>query len=364
MITLRGCYADWEPRWLPLIGFSALTCCAVFASVPKKLTGATAISKRPTQTSVTKTQPDLLNRPARPSPAEPTNLLHGLAWQIALEREGFSPGILDGRIGSKTRAAFVEFQTSRRLPAKGQLDAATAMALPVAEESATTPYIVTDDDADRIAPLPKTWKAKSQAAWLGYESVLEAVAERFHCSRKLLSELNPGTDLTRLKPSDRIMVPNVMADSSPKSAHGLEVDLAAKQIRAIDADGNTMGLFHCSVAAKESQLPSGNARVQTISHDPTYMFDPKMWPEVKDVREKLLIPPGPRNPVGRCWIGLSLPGYGIHGTPNPELIGKTGSHGCIRLTNWDAIRLSRMISVGTPVRFRCHPGGSRPASNK
>jgi lipoprotein-anchoring transpeptidase ErfK/SrfK len=88
-----------------------------------------------------------------------------------------------------------------------------------------------------------------------------------------------------------------------------------------------------------------------ISHNPTYMFDPAKWPEVKNVRRKLLIPPGPRNPVGLCWIGLSIPSYGIHGTPQPEMIGKTGSHGCIRLTNWDAIRLSKMVEVGAPVKF-------------
>jgi len=117
-----------------------------------------------------------------------------------------------------------------------------------------------------------------------------------------------------------------------------------------------VGLFHCSIAADKARLPSGQASVIVISENPAYTFDPKMWPEVKDVTQKLTIPPGPRNPVGLCWIGLSLPGYGMHGTPMPEMIGKTGSHGCFRLTNWDALRLAKMVRVGTPVRFTARPG--------
>jgi hypothetical protein len=134
----------------------------------------------------------------------------------------------------------------------------------------------------------------------------------------------------------------------------MEIDLSEKIVRVLDRERKLIGLFHCSIAKDREKLPSGSASVVVITENPKYTFDPKMWPEVKGVDRKLLIPPGPRNPVGRCWIGLSLPGYGIHGSPNPEMIGKTGSHGCFRLTNWDALRLAGMIRVGTRVRFCGH----------
>lgn len=287
------------------------------------------------------------------------NLRSQLAWQLALEREGFSPGLLDGKIGPKTRTALEEFQRSRGLAPTGEPDTATAAALGVAPDAATRIYIVSVDDADRIAPLPKTWPEKAKAKWLGYESVLDAVAERFHCTRALLGTLNRGVDLSALKPGVSILVPNLPEPRTAPAAHSIVVDLSAKQIRVRNRSGSVVALFHCSVAARESNLPTGETTVQSISEEPTYLFDPKMWPEVTGVDRKLLIPPGPRNPVGLCWIGLGLPGYGIHGTPNPELIGKTGSHGCIRLSNWDAIRLSKMVRVGTPVQF---VGGTRLAS--
>jgi lipoprotein-anchoring transpeptidase ErfK/SrfK len=112
-----------------------------------------------------------------------------------------------------------------------------------------------------------------------------------------------------------------------------------------------VALFHCSIAKSKDKLPSGESKVAVVSKNPDYTFDPKMWPEVKNVDRKLTIPPGPRNPVGLCWIGLGVPGVGIHGSPAPEMIGKTGSHGCFRLTNWDALRLSSMVRIGTSVRF-------------
>ena len=112
-----------------------------------------------------------------------------------------------------------------------------------------------------------------------------------------------------------------------------------------------MGLFHCSVAAEVAKRPSGETIVKGIIFDPEYLFDPEHWPEVKGIDRKLTIRPGPRNPVGLCWIALDLPGYGMHGSPRPEQIGKTGSHGCFRLTNWDAVRLGHMLAAGARVHF-------------
>ncbi|HEY3244343.1 MAG TPA: L,D-transpeptidase [Phycisphaerae bacterium] len=279
-----------------------------------------------------------------------TDLRTCLAWQLALEQVGFSAGLIDGRIGPKLTRATREFQRVRGLPVTGQLDPATRSALHVEAAASLTTYTVQAADLKQVGPVPKKWIDKSKLERLPYESLSSALAERFHCSRGLLAQLNPQRDLTRLRPGDTLTVPHM---TEPPIVRGerVEIDLAEKLIRVLDRDHRIVGLFHCSVAKDKAKLPSRPADVVVISREPTYVFDPEMWPEVKDVDRKLLIPPGPRNPVGVCWIGLSLPGYGIHGTPNPELIGKTGSHGCIRLTNWDALRLASMIRVGTPVRF-------------
>ena len=287
------------------------------------------------------------------SPAgEPGASFRGkLAWQLALERVAFSPGLIDGRPGSKTELATREFQRVRGLPITGLPDEATAAALNIQPATAITTYKVQRGDLDGIGPAPKDWVARSKLKRLGYVSLGDALAEKFHCTRGLLVALNPGRDIDGLQPGDMLSVPAVEEKLSAPRGERIEINLSEKVIRVLDGRGQLVGLFHCSIAADRARAPSGDARVSVVAEDPEYTFDPKMWPEVKGVDHKLTIPPGPRNPVGACWIGLSLPGYGIHGTPTPEMIGKTGSHGCFRLTNWDALRLSRMIQVGTPVRF-------------
>ncbi|MFO0973990.1 MAG: L,D-transpeptidase [Phycisphaerae bacterium] len=177
------------------------------------------------------------------------------------------------------------------------------------------------------------------------------MAERGHCTRALLARLNPGKSLDGLAVGDVLTLPNVATEPPLARAARLVVNLAVKQVQPVARDGRALGLFHCSIAKHKEKRPSGRCTVKVVSPDPVYVFDPKMWPEVKGVDRKLVIPPGPRNPVGQFWIGLSLPGYGIHGTPEPELIGKTGSHGCFRLANWDAVRLGRMVRPGIPVEF-------------
>jgi lipoprotein-anchoring transpeptidase ErfK/SrfK len=287
------------------------------------------------------------------SAAEPSATGEMLATQIALEREGFSPGLLDGRSGAKTALAITEFQKSRKLKsaASGKLDPQTRAALELPNESAVTRFTLSDGDLLQVTgPLPKDWNAKAKMPRLGYETALDLVLERFHCSESLLTTLNPGVALASLKPGDVLTVP---APQTPKNiaVRRIEINLDQKVIRCFNAEGEQTGLFHCSIAKNPEKRPHGTARVTGITMDPAYSFDPAMWPEVKNVDRKLLISPGPRNPVGLCWIALSLRGYGIHGTPAPANIGKTGSHGCFRMSNWDAVRLGRAISAGTPVAF-------------
>jgi len=285
-----------------------------------------------------------------------------LAWQIALESVDFSPGLIDGRIGPKTRLATSEFQRVRGLSVTGDLDAATSRALGVdrLRAQAVRTYVLQEADMAAVGPLPVGWLERSRAKRLPYPSAKEMLAEKFHTSLSTLTALNPGADAPWNRPvlraGDRVVVPNIVSGPAPSRARRIEIDLDQKVVRVIGPGDSLAALMHCSIAAKKEKRPSGQARVTVVSFNPTYVFNPAMWPEVKGVDRKLVLPPGPRNPVGLCWIGLSLPGYGLHGTPAPEMIGKTGSHGCFRLTNWDACRLGAMVAPGTPVVFK--GGGS------
>jgi len=287
-----------------------------------------------------------------------------LAWQIALDRAGFSPGILDGKAGPKMTLATRELQRARELPITGTLDEGTKAALGADPEKVVATCTVQQADLEQVGPAPKDWLERSKLKRLGYESLEDFVAEKFHCSRALLGQLNPGKNLAGLKPGDSLVVPAIGDPPPPSRAERLDVNLSQKVIRAFGANDKLIALFNCSIAADKERLPSGRATVAVIAENPNYTFDPKMWPEVKGIDQKLEIPPGPRNPVGLCWIGLSLPGYGMHGTPTPEMIGKTGSHGCFRLTNWDALRLAKMVRIGTPVSFSATPAAKSPRKRK
>ncbi|MBX3393832.1 MAG: murein L,D-transpeptidase [Phycisphaerae bacterium] len=279
------------------------------------------------------------------------SLAEAVALQAALDRAGFSPGIIDGLIGSKTMMGLKAFQSVNGLPATGELDKETRTALRFDVEPATTPYRLTADDVAQVGECPADWIAKSRATRLGFDSLLCVAAYHGHCSRKLVERLNVGKDVKSLKAGDIVIIPNVKRTKPASMAARVEVHFEDKIVRAFDSANRLVGLFHCSIARETKDRPAGICKVATITKNPIYTFKPESWPEVKGIDRNLEIPPGPRNPVGLCWIGLDKKGYGIHGTPEPELIGKTGSHGCIRLTNWDVLRLAEFVSVGTEVRF-------------
>jgi lipoprotein-anchoring transpeptidase ErfK/SrfK len=296
--------------------------------------------------------------------ADPNVVTKGnIAWQIALDRVGFSAGVIDGKAGPKTLLATREYQRANRLPVTGGADTATAAALQIDPAKALTTYTVVAGDSDDIGPAPKTWPEKAKLPRLAYENLAALVGEKFHCSQNCLAELNPGKALAQLKAGDVLTVPNIAKDAPTSKGSKIEISFSEKTVRVIDDANHLVGLFCCSIAKDKENLPTvRQTSVVTITHNPQYKFDPKMWPEVKDVHEVLIIQAGPRNPVGLCWMGLALGGYGMHGTPMPDLIGKTGSHGCFRLTNWDAVRLSKMIQVGTPVTFVTGAGGATVAA--
>lgn len=290
----------------------------------------------------------------RPSPTGPARSMETLARQAALDRAGFSPGLVDGVLGPKTTFTVREFQRARALSDRsGEFTPQTLETLGVSSAPSTRQYALSAADvADVGGPLPDDWNAKAKLDRLRYESLAVLLAERGHCKVATVEWLNPGVSLNSLRPGDSIVLPNITPDPRPAmTAASLSVDLSNKIVAAHDEAGAVLAMFHCSIAAKYEKRPRGAAFVRKVAFDPDYTFRPEMWPEVKTVNRVLRIPPGPRNPVGLCWIGLSLDGYGIHGTPKPELIGKTGSHGCIRLANWDAVRLGKMIQAGIPVNF-------------
>ncbi len=285
---------------------------------------------------------------AEPSPV-PASRLRILAWQEALEAAGFSPGLLDGLSGPKTLLATKLYQAAKGIRPTGELCPETARALGVEVDAALTAYTISAEDEALVEYCPPDWVERSRRSALLYQSLADLVAERFHTTERCLADLNPELDLASLAPGMTLRVPRVRERAALPEGFELEIDLERRAIAIVDASGAVQGLLHCSVPKDLSAVRRGRAAVIVAAENPTYTFDPKMWPEVPDVRRKLLIPPGPRSPVGIRWIGLDRPGVGIHGSPEPQNIGKTFSHGCFRLTNWDAAHLARYVMVGTRV---------------
>jgi lipoprotein-anchoring transpeptidase ErfK/SrfK len=271
--------------------------------------------------------------------------------QMALVRRAISPGPLDAALGSQTRKAILVFQKTANLPATGTLDADTRARLTLAASLMTT-YLVTADDLARLQPLGKTWLAKSQQTALEYETELELVAEKSHSHPELIRRLNLGVNWTNLAAGTVLQVPDVDYPAAANKAAFVVIHLADKFLEAFDMETNLLAHFPCSIAAHVEKRPVGELHVVVVAPNPNYTVDPELFPESAELQaigHKLILPPGPNNPVGVAWIGLDKTGYGIHGTPIPEQVGRTESHGCFRLANWDAEYLSKLVWVGMPV---------------
>lgn len=274
-----------------------------------------------------------------------------LEAQLALARLGICSGSLDGLSGPQTRAALRAFQQKERMAVTGELDAATKERLLLAAPPYAA-YAVTTNDLSRLQPLSRTWLGKSQQTALDYETILELVAEKGHSHPNLIRQLNPSIDWTNVAAGTTVRLPDVAyADDGAKAAFAT-ISLAGKCLEAFDANTNLLAHFPCSIAQRVEKRPVGELHVAVIAPNPNYTFDPDVFPESAEGRQlgrKLILPPGPNNPVGVAWIGLDKPGYGIHGTPSPEQVGRTESHGCFRLANWNAEYLLRLAWIGMPV---------------
>ena len=273
-----------------------------------------------------------------------------VAIQTLLDRQNFSCNGADGVIGQKTRQALRAWQGANGLPVTGRPDELTLRLLgPL--DSAFTMHTVTAEEITALTPVPKTWWGKSQASRLGYETILETIAEKYHATEDAIRKLNPDAPWPNPPAGANLVVPNPFPFKTPPAAM-LKILLGEKLVRAVDANGKLIAQFPCSIAKDKEKRPAGDLFIVNCAADPTYVLDPKVFVEDQEIQtlgKRLVIPAGPNNPVGVAWITLSLPGYGIHGTPRPEDIGKTGSHGCFRLANWNAEKLLRMIRIGMPV---------------
>lgn len=281
--------------------------------------------------------------------ARPLTLLD---TQIALDRMGISAGSLDGVPGSQTRRAVRAFQTREGLPATGELDDATRSRLALTAPSLGN-FRVESADLARLRPLASSWFGKSEQGPLDYETLLELVAERSHAHPSLIKKLNGGWDGITTPAGSVLTVPMTERAAPRAKASYLLIRLAERTLQAFDANQQLLAHFPCSIAARVDKRPAGELQVVVVVPNPDYTFNPELFPESPEARQlktKLKLAPGPNNPVGTAWIGLNLPGYGIHGTPKPEDVGRTESHGCFRLANWNAEYLLQLVTVGTPVK--------------
>lgn len=323
--------------------------------------------------------------------------------QVVLERLGFGPGVIDGKRGISLANALRGFQESRGLDVSGELDEATRQALARWNNISATRLVTIPQSWGEIefAAVPDNAPQQAKMSRLGYENMSEALAERFHTTPDVLAQLNPGGRPARLSrrtapspaaspgqsrstrpsgsgqsylPGQKIRVPNVGADrivasevdnkdwlktlrslgvgTDQASVARILVDESEGWLKAYGKDDKLVAMFTVTTGSQNDPLPIGDWKVTGVAYNPPFAFDPKLFWDVPDSEDKQKLPPGPNGPVGVVWIDLTKEHYGIHGTPAPETIGRAQSHGCVRLTNWDAARLAQMVGGGTKVVFK------------
>ena len=284
--------------------------------------------------------------------------------QILLDRAHFSPGQIDGYWGQNTEKAVYWLQRREGLDATGTLDRATIEYLlrladaPESPDSLLTVYTLTEDDLEGpFEEIPEDIYEKAEMDRLTYENVGEKLGERFHVAPSLLREWR-GSSLDGLAAGDTLRVPNLRDEAPSASVERLVVSDGGRYLHALDAGGRIVLHFPATLGADYDPSPSDTLEITSVTHDPSWHYQPDILADVDDSEDDAMIPPGPNNAVGVVWMALSKEHYGIHGTAHPETIGHTSSAGCVRLTNWDAETLADLVGEGTEVAFRDTDGRS------
>jgi lipoprotein-anchoring transpeptidase ErfK/SrfK len=273
--------------------------------------------------------------------------------QVLLDRARFSPGVIDGKRGETFARALRAFQQQNGLAASGELDAATFDRLAQDAAPVASEYTISAKDVAGpfSAEIPDDYQKKAELKRLDYTGPAEMLAERFHMDEELLAALNPGKAFDQA--GTVILVANVNLKQVALRAKidKIEVDKKQKSVRVLASDGKLIAFYPASIGSEEKPAPSGTLKVVHVAQHPTYTYNPAFRFKGVNADKELKIAPGPNNPVGLAWIALDMKTYGIHGTADPEKVGKVASHGCVRLTNWDALALAHMVRRGTPVEF-------------
>jgi lipoprotein-anchoring transpeptidase ErfK/SrfK len=296
--------------------------------------------------------------------------------QVVLDRLGFSPGVIDGREGMSLTAALRGFQRARGLTDSGRMDAPTRAALAQWDRIPSTRTITIDAAfaaGPFNGPIPHEPEDQARLTALGYADLMEKLAERYHTTPDTIRSLNPAPGFAP-RAGAQVVVPNIaggavdaaaaddagwratltslgVAGAQPRAAR-VVVDKSEKVLMAYDAHDHLIAQFPATMGSTHDPLPLGRWEIREISHNPPFHYNPALFWDAAPGDRRVTLPPGPNGPVGVVWIDLSKEHYGIHGTPEPQTIGRTQSHGCIRLTNWDAARLAQMLRSGVVAIFQ------------
>jgi lipoprotein-anchoring transpeptidase ErfK/SrfK len=329
---------------IALMTFTALLCAPAGGEVRGGRSGHIPHDKQPTLA------PNLINDAQLNQAISPNSKGSAVVRaQILFNRAHFSCGEIDGEYGANLQKTVAAFQRNQGLPTEGVVGPSTWEVLNADSAPALTTYTISQEDlAGPFGAVPADAMEQAKLKYLGYESPLAGLAEKFHSSPKLLAALNLGKSFTEA--GEQILVPNVIT-LPPGKAASVVVSKSDSSVTAYDANGKILAYYRATIGSEHDLLPIGKWKILGVARHPVFHYNAGLFWNAHDPNEKAEIAPGPRNPVGIVWIDLSKEHYGIHGTPDPSEIGHTLSHGCIRLTNWDAWELAGMVKAGTPVRL-------------